>query len=107
VAGEIERTSAALTDAMNALFAVEDIEQRREMMNATAGPLIGVLDGWLQLASALSPAGPRREFEKRFVRMLIGRTIGDVLAACHLGLADDDDAGAATVDTERCGTVPI
>lgn len=103
VAGEIERASAALTDATNALFSIEDIEQRREMMKTTAGPLIGVLDGWLQLASAWSPAGPRREFEQQFVRMIVGRAIGDLLAACHMRVADDDDTGAAAADAEWDG----
>jgi len=103
VAGEVERASEALTDAMNALLSIENIEQRREMMKTTAGPLIGVLDGWLRLACALSPAGPRREFEQRFVTMTIGRAASDLLAACHIRVADEDDLGTATADAERYG----
>jgi hypothetical protein len=109
VAAEIERASAALTSAMNALLSTESVEQRRKMMRATAGPLIGVLDGWLRLACALSPAGARREFEQRFVTMIVSRAASELLAACHMRVAndDDDDAGAATADAERYGTVAI
>jgi hypothetical protein len=101
VAGEIERSSGALTGAMNVLLSIENIEQRRQMMKTTVGPLVGVLDGWLRLACALSPAGPRREFEKRFVAMTIGFAVSDLLAACQIRVADDDDSRTATADADR------
>jgi hypothetical protein len=106
VAGEIERASAALTDAMNALLSIENIEQRREMMKA-AGPRVGVLDGWLRLACALSPAGPQREFEKRYVTMTISRAVGDLLSACNMRIADDDDSDSAMAEADRHGPIEL
>jgi hypothetical protein len=101
VAGEIERASAALADAMNDLLAIDDIKQRREMMKTTVGRLVGALDGWLRLACTLSPPGPRREFEQQFVTMTVSRVVGDLLAACHMRVADDDDAVTATTDAQH------